>query len=117
MTGAVALRGMEFFAHHGYHAEERRIGNKYSVDVILTLDVSAAAKEDELSGTVDYERVYQVISEIMNLKARLLEHLAGQVIDELKKEFPKVQKIQVTVNKHNPPIKGLCEVASVTLEG
>ncbi len=115
--GQVSLEGMEFYARHGYYEEERVIGNKYSVDVTLDVDFSEAASDDKLDGTVNYEKVYEIVSEVMNIDAKLLEHLAGKMIKSLKSHFPAVKKVSVKVSKHNPPIKGLCKKATVSLEG
>lgn len=116
MIGEVALKGMEFYAHHGYYEEERKIGNKYSVDIFMTLDMEKAVLEDQLGGTVNYERVYEIISEVMSVEASLLEHLAGKIISRIKSDFPQIEKVKVLLSKHNPPIKGLCRTATVTLE-
>lgn len=115
--GIVSLEGMEFYARHGYYAEERKIGNKYSVDVHLELDFSQAADTDHLEGTVNYEKVYELVAEVMSHDARLLEHLAGQMVNALLTHFPQVKKVTVEVSKYNPPIKGLCRRARVQLSG
>lgn len=114
--GQVSLEGMEFYARHGYYEEERKIGNKYSVDVYLDVDFQKAAKSDQLDGTVNYEKVYELVAEVMSVDARLLEHLAGKMVDSLKTSFPQVRKVTVRISKYNPPIKGLCHRATVTLE-
>lgn len=115
--GRVALEGMEFYARHGYYEEERVIGNKYSVDVTLELDFTEAASSDRLEGTVNYERVYEIIRDVMSIDANLLEHLAGKMIRALKQNFQQVKGIEVKISKYNPPIKGLCHKATVTLQG
>lgn len=113
--GRVSLEGMEFYARHGYYEEERIIGNKYSVDVHLELDLSKAAESDKLEGTVNYEKVYEIVANVMSIDANLLEHLAGKMIKALKSNFPNTKKVTVKVAKFNPPIKGLCQKASVEL--
>ncbi|MFY0688884.1 MAG: dihydroneopterin aldolase [Cyclobacteriaceae bacterium] len=115
--GKVSLEGMEFYARHGYYPEERIIGNKYSVDVTLEVDMELAAVSDKLEGTVDYEKVYEIVAEVMSIDALLLEHLAGKIINSLKEHFPKVGTCTVKVSKYNPPIKGLCQRAVVELQG
>ena len=117
MKGEVALEGMEFYARHGYYEEERKIGNKYTVDIYMTLDMSEAVDSDKLEGTVNYERVYEIIADVMSVDASLLEHLAGKVIRNLKANFSILESVKVKVSKHNPPIKGLCKTATVTLAG
>lgn len=115
--GKVSLEGMEFYARHGYYEEERVIGNKYSVDVVLDLDFSEAAKHDKLDGTVNYEKVYEIVQNVMSIDANLLEHLAGKMIKTLRENFPELNEAQVRISKYNPPIKGLCHKATVELSG
>ena len=115
--GKVSLEGMEFYARHGYYEEERIIGNKYSVDVTVELDFTDAADTDKLEGTVNYERVYEIVAGVMAVDALLLEHLAGKIIKELKTSFPQIKSSLVKVSKYNPPIKGLCHRAVVEMEG
>lgn len=115
--GIVSLEGMEFYARHGYYEEERIIGNKYSVDVHLTLEFDEAAMKDRLEGTVNYEKVYELVAEVMSIDAMLLEHLAGKMIRQLREAFSQVHEVEVKISKYNPPIKGLCHRASVTLKG
>lgn len=115
--GKVSLEGMEFYARHGYYEEERIIGNKYSVDVTLELDFSEAALNDKLEGTVNYEKVYEIIQSVMAIDANLLEHLAGKIVKSLKETFGNINTVEVRVSKYNPPIKGLCHRATVELAG
>ena len=115
--GKVSLEGMEFYARHGYYEEERFTGNRYSVDVILDVDFSEAATGDKLEGTVDYEQVYEIVREVMNRDANLLEHLAGKMIKALRDSFPEINHAKVVVSKYNPPIKGLCKRAVIEMEG
>lgn len=115
--GKVSLEGMEFYARHGYYEEERVIGNKYSVDVTLDVDFSEAASDDRLEGTVNYEKVYEIVQNVMSIDANLLEHLAGKMIKALKHNFSQVNQVQVRISKYNPPIKGLCHKATIELEG
>jgi len=115
--GKISLEGMEFYARHGYYEEERVIGNKYSVDVTLDVDFSGAAKSDRLEGTVDYEKVYELVREVMSIDTNLLEHLAHKMIVALRDRFKHINRVNVKISKYNPPIKGLCQKATVELEG
>lgn len=109
----IRLKGLEFFAYHGYHAEERTIGNRYRVDVEMEADASAAAQRDELSGTVNYERAFAIVRDRMGIPARLLEHVGYDVVQALREAFPQLKRVQVEVTKFNPPLGGVCEAASV----
>jgi 7,8-dihydroneopterin aldolase/epimerase/oxygenase len=115
MINIVTLEEMDFFAYHGVQAEERKIGNKYTVSIELTVDFSHAAQTDKLEGTVDYSEVYQIVKEVMSVPAKLLEHVAYQIRQKLKEHFKQLQAIKITVAKHNPPIGGICGQAKISI--
>ena len=114
--GKIVLEGMEFFSHHGYYEEEQKLGNRYTVDVTMYTDFSLAASQDQLEGTVDYEGVYKIVESEMSTNAQLLEHLCHKINQSILAKFGAVEKVETTVSKHNPPLKGICAKASVMLE-
>ena len=113
--GLVSLRGLEFFAYHGYYDEEQKVGNKYSVDVTVRADLKKAAVQDTLSETVNYESLYNIVKGHMQVRSRLLEHIGYEVIQSVFEEFEQVRWVEVSIVKYNPPIGGVCKEARVTL--
>lgn len=114
--GTIALEGLEFFSYHGFYDEEQKIGNKYSVDIIVTADFSEAAERDRLSSTVNYMDLYQITVAVMQQPARLLEHIAHQIIQNIKAKYTDLAAVEVSVSKFNPPIGGVCHRAKITLK-
>ena len=51
----------------------------------------------------------------MNVKSRLLEHVANRILDVLYKEFSEIKSARIKVSKLNPPMGGEIEKVSVTL--
>lgn len=115
--GSIALEGLEFFSYHGFYAEEQRIGNRYSVDVKMEVDFLHAAQEDRLSDTVNYEKVYSAVAEVMAQKHKLLEHIAYKIINIIREKYPQIERIEVSVSKFNPPVGGVCERSRVVMTG
>jgi 7,8-dihydroneopterin aldolase/epimerase/oxygenase len=116
VKSTIALKGLEFFAYHGYYSEEQKIGNRYGIDIVVHYDVELAGHEDNLQETVNYESLAAIAKKAMSTPARLLESIAVQIIDEIKGRFPEISHSIVTVRKFNPPIGILCHVAEVTIE-
>lgn len=114
--GLVSLKGLEFFAYHGYYDEEQKVGNKYSVDVTVKADLNPAAVADTLSETVNYESLYNIVKQQMQVRSRLLEHIGYEIIQSIFQHFEKVQWVEVSIAKFNPPIGGVCREARVTLK-
>lgn len=102
----VGLEGIKFYAHHGYYEEETVIGNHYILDVTVETDFSAASQADDLTQTVNYEKIYQTCSEVMAKNVKLLETISEQIIDSLKLQYPEIRKIIVRIQKLNPPFGG-----------
>lgn len=115
--GTIALEGLEFFAYHGAFAEEQKIGNRYQIDIKITTDLTEPAETDKLKDTVNYGDIYQIISDVMKIKAKLLEYIAQTIISSVRERYPTIEKVEVAVSKFNPPIGGVCTRAKVTLVG
>ena len=102
----VAVEGMRFYAYHGFYEEEQILGNNYLVDVYVETDFTKAKEEDDLSGTVNYEAIYNTTKRVMAINAKLLEHVGQKIAVSLKQQFEAIQKITVRVSKLNPPFGG-----------
>lgn len=114
--GKIALEELEFFAKHGVHEEERFIGNRYRIDVEVEADLEKASKSDNVKDTIDYGHLYKIVEREVNIPAKLLEHLAGNILNAILEELPKVESAKVMVYKYNAPIGGVCKWSKVTLE-
>ncbi|MDW8339746.1 MAG: dihydroneopterin aldolase [Thermoleophilia bacterium] len=112
----IELAGMVVFGHHGYLEEERRLGQRFLVD--LEADVSdAAAASDRLEDTVDYRRLAAVVREVFAGPQRLLlEGLAGAIADEALARFPEVRRVRVRVRKPDVVLDPPVDHAAVAVE-
>lgn len=116
MKSKILISGMEFYAYHGCFNEEKIIGTRFKVDVVLYYDVSEAAKTDDLRFTVNYQEVYGLVKEIVSQPVNILEHLCYKIITKLNTQYPSLQKADVTVYKLNPAIGGKTEWVAVNIE-
>jgi 7,8-dihydroneopterin aldolase/epimerase/oxygenase len=115
MIGEISLEGMEFFAYHGFYSEERKIGNKYGIDITITADVGDSPQKDDLTKTVDYEKVYQTIKKEVEIPTKLLETIAHRISNVILKDFEQAISVKVCVSKFNPPVGGICQSAKVSI--
>lgn len=115
MTGRVALEGLEFRAYHGVYPHERESGNWFEVDIAVETDFTSAAFQDDLSGTVNYESLFRIIKDEMEKPSKLLETVAGKIVDDILHELPVVLSVELKISKINPPIGGKCKRATVEI--
>ncbi len=116
LQDTISLEGLEFFAYHGFYPEERKIGNRFGVDITVGTDFTGAAMLDKLKQTVNYELLYNIVKNEMNSPAKLLEHLAYNILLRVFADFPTVTSVRVSVRKFNPPIGGVGRAAVVTMQ-
>lgn len=105
ITQRVALEGIRFFAFHGFYEEEQLIGNEFMVDVFTEMDVSSDGSDD-ISNTVNYERLFEIIAAEMRQTRKLLETVAHGIMARMLAEFPLVDRAEVRIRKMNLPLPG-----------
>ena len=116
MSDLIALTGLRVRGHHGVLPEERRDGQDFVVDAVLTVDTRAAAATDDLSKTVDYgELAARLAAVVSGEPVNLLETLA-QRLAEVCLANARVISARVTVHKPSAPIPLSFDDVSVTVE-
>lgn len=114
--GQIALEDMAFYAHHGYYTEERKRGNNYVVDVKVTYDMEQAARTDDLKHALNYEEVYAICKEEMDMPRHLIESVARSIAARIRDTFSPVESVRVKVKKLKPELGGTVGDASVIYE-
>ena len=111
----IALHGAEFFAFHGFYPEEQKLGTKFIVDVDVSFTPVSNLKDDEISNTVDYERVYGIVQAEMKKTSKLIETVAQAIANEIKSQFSFAETIRVSLKKMNPPLKGKVGYSNIVI--
>jgi 7,8-dihydroneopterin aldolase/epimerase/oxygenase len=116
MSDSIFITGLVLHAHHGVGDDEGRIGQQFLVDLVLDLDLAAAASSDKLVDTVNYAELVDTVTAAFRAKRyRLVEAAAGAVADAVLAAFPRVARLQVTVHKPHAPIAAVFADVGVTL--
>jgi dihydroneopterin aldolase len=117
MAHKINVEGIKVYGFHGCLEEEAKIGTNYTVDVYMETDFTEAAQNDDLSKTIDYVTVYNIVKKQMAIRSKLIEQVGQRIVNELKQELGKsLQKVSVKVIKHNPPMNGNVEKVSIVIE-
>ncbi len=116
MEYRIALERMEFRAFHGCYELERKVGNRFTVDLVITAELGDVAAEDRVDKAVNYLTVYEVVRDRMAVTQHTIERAAMNIIDALYAAFPQIRHLSCTVSKLAPPLGGKVDRVSVTLE-
>lgn len=114
--GVIRIKNAVFYAYHGVGKDEQNLGGKFEVDVDIHTDFSAAIKSDYLKQTVDYEKVYSSIKNLVHeRKYFLIETLAETIANEILTNYLQVKSVTVKVRKPHPPVKGVVDYVEVEI--
>jgi dihydroneopterin aldolase len=101
----IALTGIRAHARHGVLAHERELGQPFRVDVVLEVDLAAAAASDDLADTVDYGAVAVVARDrLAGTPRALVEAVAGDVAAAVLDLDDRITAVAVTVHKPHAPV-------------
>ena len=116
MKSYIFLDQLKFYAFHGVGPQETLVGNEFTVDLRLKVDISRAAQTDEVNDTVSYADVFEAVKAEMNIPSKLLEHVAGRIVKRLFQDFKTIESIELKLAKRNPPMGADLLSAGVELQ-
>jgi dihydroneopterin aldolase len=105
---------LKLYGYHGCNPQEAIHGQWFHFDVYVHSNGAKAVYSDQLSDSVDYVRIYNIIKEENAQRSNLIEHLAGRIKKKLHDAIVLSDKIEVKVSKPNPG--GLDENLVVSVE-
>lgn len=111
----IFLKDIRCYAYHGVAPQENLIGNEYVIHLRLKVDISQAAETDEVTDTVNYAEVHEVVKTEMSIPSKLLEHVCNRIIRELFTRFPSIEEVKISLSKRNPPMGADIDSAGVEL--
>lgn len=111
----ILLHGLVFFGRHGCHAAERELGQKFTVDIEISSDLSRACASDKMEDTVDYVAVYLATREIIEGEsAFLLESLAARIAEFCFRD-ERVLDCRVRIRKPHVAMEGALDYLGIEI--
>ena len=103
----INLKNIILFGYHGCLSEEKKLGQKQELDVQLKIKNDVDLKFDDISKTVDYIIVYNLVKEIFQKKSyNLIETAAMVLSDTLLERLDIVEEVTIRIRKPHAPIEG-----------
>lgn len=116
-TAEFTIEGLALHARHGALQAERDLGQHFFLDLEISAEIGEATSSDRLEDTLHYGQVIKAASVAFAAKSfNLIEAAAAAVGDALLAQFPKIERIRVTVHKPNAPVAALIDDLAVTVE-
>jgi 7,8-dihydroneopterin aldolase/epimerase/oxygenase len=107
---------MEFYGYHGVFPEETKLGQRFSVDLVVSLELQKAGETDNLEYSVNYGDLYQICKSVVEgTPYKLVEAVAEKIAERVLKEFSLILDVTVKVIKPDPPIPGHYQSVAVEI--
>jgi len=103
---SIQIEGMRFHAFHGHYPVEQLVGSDFIVDLKIQVQESKALKTDDLSDAINYQILYGIVKEEMQITSSLLEHVGNRILKAVYNKFPEIDNSEVKISKLNPPMGG-----------
>ena len=114
MSNRIFLHGISIKTKIGVTNEERSIEQTLRLDIDIELIKGSIFEKDDLSETIDYAEIENIIQAIgTHNRYKLLESLAEEIADEIKKKF-NIKNITLKIAK--PKIIESTDFVGVILE-
>ncbi|RFM27115.1 dihydroneopterin aldolase [Deminuibacter soli] len=101
----IELSALQFFAYHGLYEEEKRLGNRFELDVTIVYQPGYFPPRT-IDDTLDYVSVYSLIKQVMEQREDLLETVLHNMAHSLFNTFAPIHTVQLYLKKQQPPIVG-----------
>ncbi|MCL5039238.1 MAG: dihydroneopterin aldolase [Firmicutes bacterium] len=109
------VKGMEFWAYHGYYPEENKLGQRFVVDVEVAVDMRKMGETDDLSAGLSYVTVYNLTKKVVTGEQhKLVQRIAQRIADEIIAAHP-IKQVRVTVKKPSVAIGGIVDYAGCSI--
>jgi dihydroneopterin aldolase len=110
------VTGIKALGYHGVLPHEAIEGQEFTVDLVVTLDLSAVSLSDDLQETINYADLAQIAHDnIVGERVQLIERLAGRIAEEISSAYSHITSVSVTVHKPHAPVTVDFEDISVTI--
>jgi dihydroneopterin aldolase len=102
---AIHITDIRAYGYTGALPEENVLGQWFRVDLVLSLDLSAAGQSDQLADTHNYAIATLAIQDLIRTTPfRLIETLASEIAKTVLRTDERLSQVQVKLTKLTPPI-------------
>ncbi|MGB0659069.1 MAG: 2-amino-4-hydroxy-6-hydroxymethyldihydropteridine diphosphokinase [Mangrovicoccus sp.] len=116
MRETVFVSNLCLHAFHGVFPEEKRLGQKFFIDINCRLAVPPGGVGDDYGQTVCYDSLCNLAQEISEAQSfDLIETLGERISQSILDRFATVREVSVTIRKPSAPIRASLDHVGITV--
>ena len=99
---SINLHNLIIFAYHGLYDHETINGNNFEIN--LTVNYQPKAHILNISQTINYVDVFEIVNNRMQIATPLLETVVMEIAEQILAQFYLAEEVFITLKKMQPPI-------------
>ncbi len=111
----IFIDGLRLTARHGVLPQERLVGAQFIICLRVHYNVARAMHSDDVTHTLNYATLCDLVRREMAVPSRLLEHVAGRIGKAVFEQWPEATALDLRLTKENPPMGADCDGAGIEL--
>ena len=113
----IYIKDLEVYAHHGVFQEEKNLGQRFLISLELFLSLREAGITDDLTKTVHYGELCQLVEEEFKKESYdLIEKATEKLAEFILLKYDLVQRVKVKIKKPWAPIGKPLKYAAVEVD-
>lgn len=113
----LSIENIEFHSYHGIYDIEKKIGNKFLIDLKIEIPIIKSSLLDDVSYSIDYQELLNVIKKEMQIPSNTLENLLHRIIKQIFNKFNNIKWLWIKIHKVNPMVEPKIKSFSIEWEG
>ena len=106
METFLKIENIKLWARVGVLAQERELGQLFSLDIFLWTDFKKCTANDDINKTVDYSKLVKILKDhSKKIYCLTIEKYSNEILKTINKEF-KPKRTRIMLTKCSPPITG-----------
>lgn len=112
----ITISDLEVFAYHGVFKEENSLGQKFLISAELYMDVSEAARDDDITKSINYADICKEIEAFLKEHTfKLIETMAERLAKHLLITHSIITEVCIKIKKPWAPILMTLDTVSVSV--
>lgn len=112
----IYLDNVRFHAYHGVLEQERKTGGDFLVSLRVGFPIEKAMCSDDVSDTLNYAALYEMVKKEITMPSKLLENVAYRICRKMTETYPEIESVELKITKKNPPMGADCDGAGVEMK-
>ncbi|MCA0042564.1 dihydroneopterin aldolase [Celeribacter litoreus] len=116
MADRIFISNLCLYGFHGVMPEEKRLGQRFYIDLSCEIDLAPAGQADDYGLTVCYDALCKLAQNTCESGPYdLIETLGERIAQNILEQFSAIRSVRVTVRKPSAPIQATLDHVGIEI--